>query len=373
MPAVIVTRKPVARALKAFRVAYTALLTDTARRIASEVVAAAGPDGIVQPREAERIAQRASAILRAVYVDGQGRAVTPDGTPVSPYARLLLGACAWVTREQVRKQAAWMRANVPEDIQRWLRRAERPAKEMASRRRVQLTIVREVENPLWARMTPEDLRARIVADNPLAQYDAPHTWVDPNGYTLNERIWRADADTRARLNAYLRDQIANGNGALNIARGLEQFLVPGREALRTSRPYGTDASFNTMRLARTEISHANNAAAMASARMNPYVTGVEWHRSGNGDPNCPICGPLAKKYKLEDAPTPPAHPHCMCYLSSIVTDNADAVADQIRAIMQAERLPSTTPLLADTFTRELLAVGLWALLPQVERMLGLPE
>jgi hypothetical protein len=356
------------RALKAFRAAFTATMTDTARQIAGTVVSGAGPDGAISPREGERIIERVGHTLRAVFVDRDGRTVGSDGTPYAPYARLLMAAIAWETREVVAVHAADLQRRLPDDVRAWLLGARRPAKEQTER---------------TARILADARAAKLLADNPLAQYDAAHTWVDPNGYTLSERIWRAEAETRARLNAMLRDEIRRGTGALQLSRKLETFLVPGRAAVRTNRPYGSDASYFSLRLARTEVARAGNAAALAASQMNPYVTGIDVARSSNGDPSCPVCPQhatigiggerLREPYPVDAANVGPYHSHCMCAARSVVTQHPDAVVASLRAAMEAPDSPSPviTPVQPNAFTQMLLGAAVASLLPQIADILGL--
>ncbi len=386
---VIVSRKPFAQALAAFRRQFTEVMTVAAEQVAGVVIQYAGDDDKISPKEAEDITARAAQIIRRVFVDADGRALTPDGAPLSPYSRLLMAACCYVTDAQALRQQTWMAANVPDDIRDWLTVDVRPAKEFAHPRKRTGSMLTIDNPPARVRETAAASPLYIFRKNPLREYDAPHVWVDPRGYVLSERIWRADNETRAKLNAYLRDQIANGNSATNIAKGVEQFLIPGRAALRTNKPYGRDASYDAMRLARTEIASANNRAAWASAAMNPYVGGLDVYRSGAGDPSCPVCPQYATfdiggsrirpPYSIATAITPPYHPHCMCYYVAGVVDDPDTVARRIRQAMidssneTPPTRPAMTPLSGQGFTLSMLGEGLVMILQEMAAILGLPS
>lgn len=383
----IVSRKPLASALAAFRRTFTEVMTVAAQQVAGVVIQYAGDDDKISPKEAENITARAAQIIRRVFVDADGQALTPDGAPLSPYARLLMAACAYVTDAQALRQQRWMAANVPDDIQTWLVADVRPAKEFADQRKRTGAVLAFESLPVAENNAASPLY--IFKKNPLREYDAPHVWVDPRGYVLSERIWRADNETRAKLNAYLRDQIANGNSATNIAKGVEQFLIPGRAALRTNKPYGRDASYDAMRLARTEIASANNRAAWAAAAMNPYVGGLDVYRSGAGDPSCPVCpqyvtfdmsgARVRPPYSISTAITPPYHPHCMCYYVAGVVDDPETVARRIRQAMidssnqTNPTRPAMTPLSGQPFTLSLLGQGFVMILQEMAAILGLPS
>jgi hypothetical protein len=148
----------------------------------------------------------------------------------------------------------------------------------------------EREAATMDRLLPADLklmlRSGVVREqgdvftpNPLAGYDPPHLWVDPNGYRLSDRIWRTAGATRRKVDAFLEDGIAQGRGSLKLSRDLERFLHPGRQLVRTKTPYGTDASYDAMRLARTEISRGAAQAHETAARANPFVSGLRWKLS----------------------------------------------------------------------------------------------
>lgn len=89
-----------------------------------------------------------------------------------------------------------------------------------------------------------------------------------------------------------------------------------------------------------------------SAYTNPYVDKVEVRRSPNGDPTCPICPQhatlgtggerLRPPYDILGANLSPYHPHCMCHVQPVVTDNPEIVTNNLRAIIEkaGEGLPS---------------------------------
>lgn len=326
-------------------VELTKLLRDVATRLGALVLRHAGADGTI-PRHAAPALQRAVADAVDGFflgVDRRGRPAPletrPDGSvePLSPYVRVLWAAIEGVVREAVEREAAAMRRRLPPDIVALFEQATAPPFRVA-----------EVFRP-----------------NPRAVYEPPHRWVDPNGYTLSDRIWNADAAMRARLDAFLEDSIRRGHGARRMARELEQFLVPGRSLRRTLRPYGTDASYDAMRLMRTEITHAAGAAAIESARLNPAVGGMRWRRTSGGRP-CEICDPLANGgpdgdgvYPLDAIPNYPGHPHCMCSLlpQTLPPDKLEAVLAQVRADVRRERadlVQRVGPLQVEQFTDLLL-------------------
>lgn len=150
-------------------------------------------------------------------------------------------------------------------------------------------------------------------------YDALHLFVDRDGYRLSDRIWRADQRTRNRIDELLAHEVRQGTAAVDIAKLLEQFLIPGREQIRTTKPYGRDGSYDALRLARTEITAAAGRATMGAAAANPFVNAVAWRLSGSHpdgiDCDCEqnavdeSAGLGPGVYPLDKVPRYPAHPH----------------------------------------------------------------
>lgn len=371
-----------------FRQRFTTLMTQTAQQISGVVLRAADDDGVVPIEATNQVTVQALRLIDQLFVSSDGRtAIRNDGMPLSPYARILLEEIGRVTVEIVDAHSRWMRGKIPGEVRRWLETSSRRLGEMGMSRHAPTLVAEQLTldelRRRFPNMSEADLRAvrdlRLFEPNPLAEYEAAHTWVDPRGYRLSDRIWRTDQETRRKLNDLMVDSIASGMSARDIARLAEQFLIPGREAVRTNKPYGTDGSFDAMRLARTEISHAANQAAFISAYTNPYVNAIEVARSANGDATCPICPQhatlgfggerLRAPYSVHAANVPPYHPHCMCRVESVVIDSPDVVTERLRRMMQVSRevnlAPVMTPTQIDDFIQQLLGEVLWNITRQV--------
>ena len=336
-----------------------ALFTDLANALIGELTRRAGPDGTI-PRSAWPDVQTAvGARVTAFFVGriGSGQRapfdVLQDGTvyPFSPYAQALWQAITDAVHVPVEQEATLMRRVIPPDVVAVMRGA--------------------TGDPFVA--AKAQVREQVFRPNPLARYDAPHLWVDPNGYTLSERIWNTAGDTRRRLDAMLEDGIRRGRGVLNLetggatglARDLEQFLIPGRSLRRTRAPYGVDASFDAMRLARTEITRAHGRAAQVAAAMNPFVEQMQWVLSSS-HPKPDICdinangGPNGDGiYPLNEVPPYPGHPGCLCTLRPVVipADRRETIFDELRADVRSTRAELVTligPLLVEQYTDLLL-------------------
>jgi hypothetical protein len=325
----------------------TALFGELATSIAGEVTRRAVADGTVPRAALTSLQQAAGERVTRLFLGLNRRQEwaaldeLPNGAviPLSPYAAALWTSLAAVVRIPVEKNAAMLRKRLPEDL--WAR--------LRTARLDPFAAAREL------------VQEQAFRPNPLATYDAPHTWVDPNGYRLSDRIWRSSVATRRQVDRLLEESIAAGRSAADIARDLERFLVPGRLLERTGAPYGRDASYDAMRLARTEISRAHAEAQRISANMNPFVTGVRVALS-HRHPRPDICDVAAGAgpWPKDDIPAqymPPLHPHCLCSLRYVLAENSQAILDELRDEIRRERLALGNligPAQVDRFTDLLL-------------------
>jgi hypothetical protein len=361
---------------------FATIFLPVARQIGGMVARVADRDGKLNLSRDQResLLRQVDTLVLEIFVDPQTRnAFGRDGvTALKPYGQKLNEWYVKVVYDSVKVHYDWMTRNVPADVQRWLKTRGRRSRGVG-----------ELVNP-FLRGDDESIDAykrrlqqlRLFDPNPLAQYDPMHTWVDPNGYELSGRIWNTANNTRDKIHRIIDEAIRRGDSATNLAKLVEQFLVPGRASLRTRKPYGSDASFDAMRLARSEIARAANWAAHLSALSNPYVDRVDVARSANGDPTCKICPTHATigidgrrirdPYPVRDAIVPIYHPNCMCREESLVGQTKGEITEQLRAIMQDARqellVPNLTPLSLDTFLLDIMGQQLMQLLAQVVQL-----
>jgi hypothetical protein len=360
-----------------FRHGMIGLMEAATGQISAALLRAADDDGIVPIEQLGNMQRQGRQILARVF--GGQDAVSRSGRPQSPYARILLEQIGLVTYQTVAAHQRFLKETLPPDLFAWLA-AARPVREM-------VTVLAEQESleERFPSLTADEIRqirqARIFIQNKLVEYEQAHTWVDPNGYRLSERIWNTEQSTRLKLDLLLADMITNGHSARDIAKLVEQFLIPGRELIRTNRPYGSNGSYDAMRLARTEISRAANQAAYMAAYMNPYVEGIDVARSNNGDRDCPVCPDHAtidfggvrvkEPYPVNNAGgnIPPFHPHDMCYVLPALIADPDATTQRLRSILDFSREENLTPVMnpaqIDGFTQQLLGQALWDILRQI--------
>ena len=195
----------------------------------------------------------------------------------------------------------------------------------------------------------------------LARYDPAHRWVDPNGYRLSDRIWRASTETRRKIDFVVAQGIQEGKSAVEIANDLEAFLLPERTRVITRTPYGSKGSFDARRLARTEITRAHAQADEASAALNPFVTEMSVNLSAS-HPQTDICDEAAAASPFPKDAIPaqyqiPLHPHCLCYYTyqqAPVQETIDALREDVQS-QRRQLVDLIGPLLVLEFERLLLS------------------
>jgi hypothetical protein len=269
------------------------------------LLASSGIDRLVpnSPIVKERLKLAAwSQVLKPYYI-GSGDNPFRADVPQSPYARLLYDGIRGNVEIVAENQASFLRRHVRDDfVLNWLT-GERPLLPIGELR---------------------------------ATYDPFHRFVDPNGYTLSDRVWNASINTRARINSLLDYHIGNGTSAVDIAELLEDFLTPGAKLIKTNTPYGTEGSYAARRLARTEITAASGRATINGAIANPFVNGVQWRLSlsHRGTDICDINasgGPNGDGvYTPDTVPPYPAHPHDLCSLRQVPAGNIADLVNELR-------------------------------------------
>lgn len=376
-------RSRLAKVQRAFKQDFIDVLRRQAITPARNVLlSAADADGNVLAER--RVKSQIRQIIKRLFVADDEQPYGDDGiTPMAPYPRLLNEHYVIAVREAIRPQHDWLNRNIPEDVFDFLARGSADTG---------IQQIRQADPlpppvppfPKWVR----DLR--IFEPNPAAEIDVNrqwvpmHKWQDERGYRLSDRIWRTSQDVRDKIDRLLIVGLADGNSALNIAQALEFYLIPEEAGRRTLKPYGRQfmsengAAFSAMRLARTELARAFNAASFTASYLNPYVDKIDVARSSNGDPTCTICPQHAtigiggdrirEPYSIHAANYGPFHPHCMCHNRPVVTDSPAEVTRRLRRIMEeptTDLRAAVGPANQQAFLQELIGSGLVRLLPQL--------
>lgn len=123
---------------------------------------------------------------------------------------------------------------------------------------------------------------------------------------FSERLWANSDVFKARLDQLLTKQMVQGLNPTVIARDLKPYL---KDEVKNAR-------YVTERLARTETSRVQGRAQLNSFRKYGYKY-VKWIAEPSA---CKVCASIAATndgvYTLDDVPTKPVHPNCMCSFSA---------------------------------------------------------
>jgi hypothetical protein len=186
----------------------------------------------------------------------------------------------------------------------------------------------EIRRPTWDDVNA-DPAILFDPDDALA-VDTTRSWVDPNGYRLSDRIWKAGSYDRAMLDTELHAGLALGLGPEQVAKNIEGYMTPAGQAMRTRSPRAGMGNYAARRLARTETTRAFGDALKKSAAINPFLKGMKWLLSGSHE-DIDICDEHAQRsssgeewgpgeYAFDDTPPYPSHPNDLCTLATIDVD-----------------------------------------------------
>lgn len=143
------------------------------------------------------------------------------------------------------------------------------------------------------------------ASNVKAAETASIVMATTGNANFSERLWANSDVFKARLDQLLTKQMVQGLNPTVIARDLKPYL---KDEVKNAR-------YVTERLARTETSRVQGQAQLNSFRKYGYKY-VKWIAEPSA---CKVCASIAATndgvYTLDDVPTKPVHPNCMCSFS----------------------------------------------------------
>ncbi|MBE6067754.1 MAG: hypothetical protein E7211_08690 [Clostridium lundense] len=141
-----------------------------------------------------------------------------------------------------------------------------------------------------------------------------------DGLTLDQRLWNITKKNGKDIDRIIKANIAQGRSAGELAKQLDEYINPSKRLNQRKRIPGINKSisYNSARLARTSMTHANTECYIQGLYMNPFCTGLKWNLSSShysrqvakwGED---ICDQYAEKvFKPEEYPV--QHPNCLCY------------------------------------------------------------
>ncbi|WP_443660473.1 hypothetical protein [Clostridium algidicarnis] len=147
-----------------------------------------------------------------------------------------------------------------------------------------------------------------------------------DGKTLDKRLWDITRKNARDIDTLIKVNVASGVNAKELARELEAYINPlNRIAPKTLEAgMSSKISYQSQRLARTSLTHANIETYIQGAKMNPFSKGLKWNLSPSHSERMQgkkdICDEYASQNSYELGigvyPTnqyPLAHCNCLCY------------------------------------------------------------
>jgi hypothetical protein len=176
------------------------------------------------------------------------------------------------------------------------------------------------------------------------------------GLKLSEHIWNKNRNYRKNINNILVSGVASGEDCVTVASAIEKYVKKGSKTFAESYPnmqarmpgrVPDDICYESLRLARTEMTSAYGMGTIKSASLNPASKGIKYILSAS-HPKYDICDVIcaADKYGLgpggypvESAPDYPFHPNCLCIMTTI-NEEPEELLNRLKAW---ENNPSSQP------------------------------
>lgn len=176
------------------------------------------------------------------------------------------------------------------------------------------------------------------------------------GLYLSDRIWTKSKRYRENMTEIIQDAVAEGQDCVKTARMLEKYVKTGKRTLAKQYPnmmkrmgsrVPEDICYESLRLARTEMTAAYGEATIQSAMVSPSCSGVKFILSGS-HPRYDICDHICGVdeyglgigvYPIDKAPSYPFHPNCLC-ITLTVNENPSDFVDRLK---RWERNPGSEP------------------------------
>lgn len=152
-----------------------------------------------------------------------------------------------------------------------------------------------------------------------------------DGRGLSKRLWWNEKKVNGDVDYIIQKGIAEKKGAFELAKDLEMYVNPeAKKDFEFKSQYGNRrVEYNSFRLAITSISHAYQLSMKRSCKMNPFVTGIQWHISNSTHRNtCELCKSRdGKIYSIDELPLD--HPMGMCHFTPVIADSMEDIGTRL--------------------------------------------
>lgn len=169
-----------------------------------------------------------------------------------------------------------------------------------------------------------------------------------DGKGLDKRLWNATTTSGAKLEDAVASCMAEGMGAADMAQNLKEFAMGGhhtwsrnkiREKLGSAYAsrYRGGLDYESLRLARTTITHQAQIETINTKRVNPYMGGIKWHSNHEAGRTCDLCNERDGHIFITDKEDVPLdHPNGACWLEPVwMINGKEATPEEIAKDMKA--------------------------------------
>lgn len=171
---------------------------------------------------------------------------------------------------------------------------------------------------------------------------------------LDKRLWSCTNTSGEKIEDAVASCMAEGMSAADMAENLKQFAMGGhhtwsrnkiREKLGSgyARKYSGGLDYESLRLARTTITHQAQIETINTKRVNPYMGGVQWHSNHEAGRTCDACNALdGRLFIIDKEDIPLDHPNGACWLEPVWMINGkkatpEDIAKDMRAWVNGEK------------------------------------
>lgn len=165
---------------------------------------------------------------------------------------------------------------------------------------------------------------------------------------LDKRLWSCTNTSGDKIEDAVASCMAEGMSAADMAENLKEFAMGGhhtwsrnkiREKLGSgyARKYSSGLDYESLRLARTTITHQAQIETINTKRVNPYMGGVKWHSNHEAGRTCDLCNSRDGHIFIVDKEDIPLdHPNGACWLEPVwMINGKEATPEEIAKDMKA--------------------------------------
>lgn len=165
---------------------------------------------------------------------------------------------------------------------------------------------------------------------------------------LDKRLWSCTNTSGEKIEDAVASCMAEGMSAADMAENLKEFAMGGhhtwsrnkiREKLGSgyARKYSGGLDYESLRLARTTITHQAQIETINTRKVNPYMGGVKWHSNHEAGRTCDLCNSRDGHIFIVDKEDIPLdHPNGACWLEPVwMINGKEATPEEIAKDMRA--------------------------------------